>query len=49
MALNELLTSIVQHPNSTLEMAIRASTSTNDKIKRAGFARLIEIEKAKEK
>ena len=43
------LTSVVQHPNSTLEMAIRASTSEDEKIKQAGFARLIEIEKAKEK
>ena len=43
------LTSIITHPNSTLKMAIQASTSENESIKQAGFARLIEIEKEKEK
>ena len=43
------LRDIVCHPNSTLKMAIQASTSEIESIKRAGFARLIEIEKEKEK
>ena len=43
------LASIISHPNATLEMAIRASTSENENVKQAGFARLIEIEKEKEK
>ena len=43
------LASIVSHPNATLEMAIRASTSETETLKQAGFARLIEIEKEKEK
>ncbi len=43
------LTSIISHPNATLEMAIRASTSTSEIVKQAGFVRLVEIERAKEK
>ena len=43
------LVSIISHPNATLEMAIRASTSDAEIVKQAGFNRLIEIEKAKEK
>ena len=38
---------IITHPNSTLEMAVRASTSEDDTIRKAGFDRLIELEKAK--
>ena len=38
---------IISHPNSTLEMAVRASTSDDDTIRKAGFDRLIEFEKAK--
>ena len=38
---------IVSHPNATLEMAVRASTSEDETIRQAGFGRLIEIEKAK--
>ncbi|MBO67307.1 MAG: hypothetical protein CL398_03250 [Acidiferrobacteraceae bacterium] len=43
------LADVVRHPNSPIEMAIRASTSETEQVKQAGFARLIEIEKAKEK
>ncbi len=39
---------IIRHPNSTLEMAVRASTSDDDTIRKAGFDRLIELEKAKQ-
>tara|TARA_R110002051_G_scaffold254859_2_gene313860 strand:- start:299 stop:865 length:567 start_codon:yes stop_codon:yes gene_type:complete len=38
---------IVSHPNATLEMAVRASTSDDETVKRAGFDRLIEFENAK--
>ena len=38
----------VSHPNAPLEMALRASTSEMEKVKRAGFDRLVEIEKAKQ-
>jgi hypothetical protein len=38
---------IIEHPNSTLEMALRASTSEDETIRQAGFNRLIAIEKAK--
>ena len=38
---------IIEHPNSTLEMAVRASTSEDETIRQAGFNRLIEIEKAR--
>ena len=38
---------IITHPNSTLEMAVRASTSEDETIRQAGFARLIELENAK--
>ena len=41
------LSSVVAHPNSTLEMAIKASTSEDDTLKKAGFDRLVEIERAK--
>ncbi len=39
---------IIRHPNSTLEMAVRASTSDDDTIRKAGFDRLVEIERAKQ-
>jgi hypothetical protein len=38
---------IVSHPNATLEMAVRASTSEDEVVRQAGFARLIELEQAK--
>ena len=38
---------VVSHPNATLEMAVRASTSEEEDIRQAGFARLIEFENAK--
>jgi hypothetical protein len=41
------ISAIVSHPNATLEMALRASTSDDEVIKRAGFDRLIELENAK--
>ena len=38
----------VVHPNSTLSMAIRASQHKDAEIRRAGFERLVAIEKAKD-
>jgi hypothetical protein len=43
------IASVVSHPNATLEMALRASTSDDEVIKRAGFDRLIELEHEKRK
>tara|TARA_Y100000310_G_scaffold290473_1_gene317699 strand:- start:4611 stop:5165 length:555 start_codon:yes stop_codon:yes gene_type:complete len=45
---DQTLVSVLKHPNSTLKMAVVASTSEVDIVKQAGFARLIELENTKE-